>query len=219
MSIPVVTIDGPGGAGKGTVCMALSEKLGGWHILDSGALYRAVALAALDKDLSKVADLVRLAQDCRIEFVKKNNELLVFLEKQDITNQLRSEDCGKKASEIAVIPELRQVLLGVQRAYRQPPGLLADGRDMGSVVFPEANLKVFLTASVEERAERRHKQLKEKGKDVSIRDLLRDIAERDRRDSQRTAAPMRVAKGAVTIDSTGKSITQVVEEIAALIQL
>ncbi|HHJ19406.1 MAG TPA: (d)CMP kinase [Gammaproteobacteria bacterium] len=216
---PVITLDGPGGSGKGTVSLILARRLG-WHFLDSGALYRAVAVAARRKGLSldDEAALGRLALVLPLQFdYNKNKELpSILLDGDDITQVLRSETCGMDASQVAALPAVREALLARQRAFRVPPGLVADGRDMGTVVFPDADLKIFLTASPQERAKRRYKQLKDKGMDVSLDSLLREIEARDARDSQREVAPLRPAEDAFTVDTTGMGIDQVVDTIMTL---
>ena len=213
-SVQVIAIDGPSGSGKGTISRLLAARLG-WHLLDSGALYRLVALAAEAaqvplNDESKVAS-VAAALDAR--FAHCDGEEQVFLVEQDVTAALRTEDCGLAASKLAAMPAVRAALLTRQRAFATPPGLIADGRDMGTVVFPDALLKIFLTASAEERAIRRHKQLKEKGINVSLRDLSGEIAQRDHRDTNRPVAPLRPAGGARVIDSTLMSPLEVMELI------
>jgi cytidylate kinase len=217
-NVPIVTIDGPSGAGKGTVARALAERLG-WHLLDSGALYRLVGLAAMRAgiDLGDGGGLARLAATLNAEFSQNLGNPQVWLDGEDVSWPLRTEDCGEWASQVARQPPVREALLARQRAWASPPGLVADGRDMGTVVFPQAPLKLFLTASSEERAARRHKQLKEKGIGVSLRDLSRDIAARDRRDAERTVAPLRAAEDALVIDSTRMSVAEVVE--CALVRL
>ena len=221
--IPVLTIDGPSGSGKGTISRLLAGRLG-WHYLDSGALYRAVGLAAgwADIDLSDASALVRCTFDTEIDFREhgeagSNGEPCVIVNGVDATDQLRTETAGAAASAIAAIPEVRAALKDRQRAYRQPPGLVADGRDMGTVIFPDARWKVFLTASAEERAERRHKQLSEKGVSVKLPGLLREILARDARDANRAVAPLRPADDAVRIDTTGLSIEDVVDRVLALL--
>ena len=217
--IPVVTIDGPGGSGKGTVGRRVANRLG-WHLLDSGALYRLVALAGLDAGI--LADdepaHARLAQALDVQFtVDAAGEEIVRLDGKDVTVRLRTEAAGMAASRVAAMPAVRAALLDRQRAFARAPGLVADGRDMGTVVFPGAGLKIYLTASAEERARRRHKQLKEKGLDVSLAALSQEIRERDHRDSSRTVAPLRPADDAVVIDSTGTPIDGVVDAILALV--
>ena len=209
--VPVLTIDGPSGAGKGTVSRIVASRLG-WHYLDSGALYRAVGVAAswADLDVSDPAALVRCAFETEAG-------LRVIVDDLDATDELRLETTGALASAIAAIPEVRAALKERQRAFRQAPGLVADGRDMGTVIFPDAPYKVFLTASAEERAERRYKQLKDKGVSVTIDGLLREILARDARDAQRTVAPLKPADDAVIIDTTGLGIEAVVERVLALV--
>lgn len=217
-NVPVLTIDGPSGAGKGTVSRIVAARLG-WHYLDSGALYRAVGVAAswADLDISDSAALVRCAFDTRVAFEESEARgLRVRVNGVDATDELRLETTGAVASAIAAIPEVRSALRERQRAFRRLPGLVADGRDMGTVIFPDASFKVFLTASAEERADRRYNQLKEKGVSVSMDDLLREILARDARDAQRAVAPLRPAEDAVLIDTTGMPIDQVVDKVLAL---
>ncbi|WP_125076780.1 (d)CMP kinase [Pseudoxanthomonas sp. SGT-18] len=216
--VPVLTIDGPSGAGKGTVSRIVAGRLG-WHYLDSGALYRAVGVAAswADLDLADPSALVRCAFDTAIEFRDGPEGLRVLVNGTDATSELRLETTGAVASAIAAIPEVREALKERQRAFRRPPGLVADGRDMGTVIFPDATAKVFLTASAEERARRRHNQLKEKGVSVTFDGLLREILARDARDAQRTVAPLKPAEDAVLIDTTGLGIDEVVERVLALV--
>ena len=215
----VVTIDGPGGSGKGTVGRRVAERLG-WHLLDSGALYRLVALAALDAGLPQDDEPghAHLALDLNVTFsTDAAGAEVVLLAGKDVTTRLRTEAAGMAASRVAAMPLVRTALLDRQRAFSHPPGLVADGRDMGTVVFPNAQLKIYLTASAEERARRRHKQLKEKGLDVSLAALSQEIRERDRRDSSRAVAPLRPAEDAVVIDSTGIPIEGVVDAVLALV--
>jgi CMP/dCMP kinase len=218
-AVPVLTIDGPSGSGKGTISRHVAQRLG-WHYLDSGALYRGVGLAAswADIDLSDASALVRCAFDTEIGFREiEAAEPRVIVNGLDATDELRTETAGAAASAIAAIPEVRAALKERQRAFRRPPGLVADGRDMGTVIFPDAAYKVFLTASAEERAERRYKQLKEKGVSVTLDGLLREILARDARDASRAVAPLRPAEDAVRIDTTGQGIDQVVERVLALL--
>ncbi|RMF98618.1 MAG: (d)CMP kinase [Gammaproteobacteria bacterium] len=209
---PVIAIDGPGGAGKGTASRLVAGRLG-WHLLDSGALYRLVALAALRAGvpLDDPGRLAALARGLDIEFLTADDRVL--LAGEDVTAAIRDEACSQAASQVAAIPAVRSALAERQRAFRRPPGLVADGRDMGTVIFPDAGLKVFLTASVEERARRRYKQLKEKGIDVSLPALSRELAERDRRDAEREVAPLRPSPDARVLDTTQMTIDAVVARI------
>jgi len=211
---PVVAVDGPSGSGKGTVSRQLAVHLG-WHYLDSGALYRLVALAALRKrvDLGDADGLAALAASLNVRFAPAGELERVYLDNAEVAAELRTEQAGEAASRVAAVPAVRTALLQRQRDFARWPGLVADGRDMGSVVFPAATLKVFLTASAEERAMRRHKQLKEKGIDVSLPDLSWDIAQRDARDANRAVAPLRPAPEAHVIDSTSLSPKEVVARI------
>jgi cytidylate kinase len=214
----VVTVDGPSGSGKGTISRAVARHAG-WHLLDSGALYRLVALAGLQNGLlpDDISGHGELAASMQVSFgVRADGGELVTLFGRDVTLEVRSELAGQGASRVAAWPEVRSALLGRQRAFCRPPGLVADGRDMGSVVFPEATLKIFLTATLAERALRRYKQLKDKGSDVSLPALSREIAERDLRDSTRQASPLKAAPDAHTIDSTGLTIDAVVERVLEL---
>ena len=207
---PVIAIDGPSASGKGTIAQGVAQALG-YHYLDSGALYRLVALAAMSAttSLDDEAALAACARSLQASF--ENGE--IFLRGERVTDAIRSEDCGKGASRVAALPEVRAALLARQRGFRAPPGLVADGRDMGTVVFPDALLKVFLTASAEARADRRYKQLKEKGIDANIHTLLRELRERDERDSARRTAPLQKAADARELDSTGLSIAEVVYQV------
>lgn len=207
---PVITIDGPGGSGKGTVAGILAKKLG-WHLLDSGALYRLLALAASQQQLAFSANeqLLALAKNLPVQFLQDQ----VLLAGEDVSLTIRTEQVGGLASQVAAIPEVRTALLQRQYDFRQPPGLVCDGRDMGTVVFPSAELKVFLTASVEERAQRRYLQLKAKGEEVKLASLLQEIRERDERDMGRATAPLKPAPDALILDSTQLSIEQVVQRI------
>ena len=215
---PILTIDGPSGSGKGTISRAVAQEVG-WHLLDSGALYRLVALAgtrarlAADDPLAHAQLAARM--DVRFGADAQGSER-VLLDGEEVGLEIRSETAGQGASRVAAWPEVRAALLKRQRAFARPPGLVADGRDMGTVVFPDAPLKVFLTASADERARRRHKQLKDKGSGVSLAALSREIAERDLKDSTRAVAPLRPAPDAHVIDSTHLNIQDVVEQVLVL---
>ena len=216
--IPVIAIDGPSGSGKGTVCRRVAASLG-WHLLDSGALYRLVALAGKRAGLQPVDEAghaaIAAALDVRFEVDEKGEER-VLLEGDDVSGELRSEESGAAASRVAAWPAVRTALMGRQRRFMQLPGLVADGRDMGSVVFPDAGLKVFLTATPQERALRRHKQLKEKGLGVNLAALSAEIAERDRRDATRKVAPLVACADAVVLDTTSMDIEAVVDRVLEL---
>jgi cytidylate kinase len=218
MPIPVLTIDGPSGAGKGTVSRLIAKKLG-WNYLDSGSIYRSLAIALQKRsvDLADVSEIVKVAKVMTLEF-QCGDDLIVKLDGEDITNQLGLESTGNIASQIAALPDVRRVLLQKQQDFRQAPGLVADGRDMGTVVFPDAENKVFLTASAVKRAERRYKQLIEKEIDVSLTQIITEIKARDRRDMEREAAPLVMASDSLCIDSSDMTIDAVVEEILNLIR-
>jgi CMP/dCMP kinase len=218
MSVRVVTIDGPSGSGKGTISRGVAQHLG-WHLLDSGALYRLVALggtlAGFEPDDS--ASHAQLAARMNVIFdVAADGGERIVLDGRDVTGAVRSEESGQGASRVAAWPAVRAALLSRQRAFAEPPGLVADGRDMGTVVFPSADLKIFLTATLEERALRRHKQLKDKGSGVSLPALSRELAERDFRDQNRDISPLKAASDACVIDSTGLSVERVVARVLEL---
>lgn len=217
---PVLTIDGPSGSGKGTVSRAVAKALR-WHLLDSGALYRLVALAArrVGVPLDDAAALANVAERFDIGFDSgPAGEEIVRLEGQDVTRDIRTEEAGSDASKVASLPQVRAALLERQRRFAVPPGLVADGRDMGTVVFPRAPVKIFLTASPEERALRRHKQLKEKGVAATLAALSLEIAERDRRDITRSVSPLIASADAVLLDTTGMSIDAVVERVLGVVR-
>ena len=212
LPVPVIAIDGPSASGKGTVAQEVARALR-FHYLDSGALYRLAALAALDADadLESELEVANIARNLNVNI----DSDAIQLEGRDVTDQIRAEPVGAAASQIAALPKVRQALLERQRAFRRPPGLVAEGRDMGSVVFPDAVLKVFLTATPEERARRRYKQLMEKGMSANIPLLLQDIHEHDARDSARAVAPLQKCAGAVEIDTTAMTVVETVSKILA----
>jgi cytidylate kinase len=215
---PVITIDGPSGTGKGTVGLLLAHKLG-WHILDSGAFYRAFAHIAHEKQIlpGQIDQLQLVGDQLDVRFEVKTDEIRIWVEGRDITAAIRSEEGGRFASIYAAIPEVRQALLARQREARRTPGLVADGRDLGSVVFPDAVLKIFLTATPKVRAERRYKQLKDKGFDVNLPRLEKEIAARDYQDTHRTISPLMPASDAVEIDTSEITREQVLDEIVTLL--
>ena len=215
---PIVTIDGPSGSGKGTISRAVAREVG-WHLLDSGALYRLVALAGAISGLRPDDERGHAALGTRMDVVftvASDGDEHVSLDGRDVTTAIRSQEAGQGASRVAAWQAVREALLARQRAFARPPGLVADGRDMGTVVFPWAELKIFLTATPQERALRRHKQLKDKGSDVSLPALSREIAERDARDATRAVAPLKPAPDAHVIDSTGLTVEEVVGRVLAL---
>jgi CMP/dCMP kinase len=217
-AVPVLTIDGPSGSGKGTVARQVAERLG-WQLLDSGALYRLVAYAARQRSVSGNDEPANAAIAGHLEVLfgadEGGNEQ-IWLEGQEVSAQIRTEEAGAGASRVAAMPSVREALLARQRAFATPPGLVADGRDMGTVIFPDAGLKIYLTASAEERALRRYKQLKDKGLGANLAALSQEIAERDRRDASRPIAPLRPADDAQIIDSTSMSIDAVVARVLEL---
>jgi cytidylate kinase len=208
MSVPVIAIDGPSASGKGTIAGRVAAMLG-FHYLESGALYRVLALISIREQSLDEHRLAVAARSMDLQF----SDARIVLDNQDVTERIRSEDTGNRASDVARLPKVRETLLVRQRAFRRPPGLVADGRDMGTVVFPDATLKVFLTARPEIRAERRYKQLKEKGIDANLRALSRDLAERDERDAKRPVAPLVPAVDSQVLDSSALSIDEVAERI------
>ncbi len=212
---PVIAIDGPSGSGKGTIARRVAAALG-WHLLDSGALYRLLALAAARRGvaLDDARALAELAERLDVRFgTGADGEELVWLDGEPVSSELRTEEAGRGASTVAALQPVRDALIALQRGFRKRPGLVADGRDMGTHVFPEAELKVYLTASADERAHRRYKQLKDKGIDVSLAALSRDIEDRDRRDSERSVAPLRPAEDARILDSSDQSIDTVTDTV------
>ncbi|OSN02255.1 MULTISPECIES: (d)CMP kinase [Lonsdalea] len=218
VTAPVITVDGPSGAGKGTLCKALAEALH-WNLLDSGAIYRVLALAALHHqvDIHSEEALVPLATHLDVRFIPEDGQLNVVLEGEDVSLEIRTEEVGNTASQTAAFPRVREALLRRQRAFREAPGLIADGRDMGTVVFPDAAVKIFLDASAEERAQRRMLQLQAKGFSVNFERLLSEIKERDDRDRNRAVAPLAPAPEALVLDSTEMSLDEVVERALAYV--
>ncbi|MGD8408159.1 MAG: (d)CMP kinase [Thiohalophilus sp.] len=216
MTVPVLTLDGPSGSGKGTVASRVARVLG-WHLLDSGALYRLVALGAARRgidmqDEAALADYA-LSMDVDFEVQADSGEVLAKLDGEPVGNAIRTEQVGNDASKVAALGEVREALLQRQRDFRQPPGLVADGRDMGTTVFPDAGLKIYLTASAEVRAERRYKQLKDKGISASLAGLQQEIAERDARDTERQSSPLKPATDAIELDTSSLGIDEVVERV------
>ncbi|GAB7195488.1 MULTISPECIES: (d)CMP kinase [Dickeya] len=219
VTAPVITVDGPGGAGKGTLCKALANALQ-WNLLDSGAIYRVLALAALHHqvDITSEEALVPIASHLDVQFVPEDGQLKVILEGEDVSNEIRTQEVGNTASQAAVFPRVREALLRRQRAFRDAPGLIADGRDMGTVVFPDAPVKIFLDASAEERAKRRMLQLQAKGFNVNFERLLSEIKERDDRDRNRSVAPLVPAPDALVLDSTHMTLDEVVKQALAYVR-
>ena len=217
-NVPIITIDGPSGSGKGTLCKLLADRLG-YHLLDSGALYRLVALAAEHHGVSAENELAvaDIAGCLDVQFKAHGDGVQVVLEGEDVSLSIRTETCGMNASKVASLTLVRKALQERQRAFAELPGLVADGRDMGTVIFPEAQVKVFLTASAQERADRRYKQLKSKGLSASLSDILTDIQKRDERDESRTVAPLKPAEDALVIDCTHMSILDVEQKILTFI--
>lgn len=214
-SAAVITIDGPGGSGKGTICRLLAQRLG-WQLLDSGAIYRVLALAAMHHQIESDDEeaLQPLAAHLDVQFSSdETGNMRITLEGENVTHTIRTQEVADIASKIASLPRVREALLRRQRAFAEEPGLVADGRDMGTVVFPQADVKIFLTATAEERARRRYLELKQKGFDVNIGDLLSEIQARDERDMNRATAPLKPAADAYMLDSTNKTIEQVLEEV------
>lgn len=218
--MPVITVDGPSGSGKGTVCRLLAEKLG-WDVLDSGAIYRVLSLAALHHQiaLDNEEALVPLAANLDVQFLIDSdaNAGKIILEGEDVTTTIRNEEVGAAASKVAALPRVREALLRRQRAFRTENGLIADGRDMGTVVFPDAPLKIFLTASAEERARRRFVELNERGLDVTLSGLLQDIQARDDRDMNRAVAPLVPAEDAIELDTSELNAQQVFDKVITLL--
>jgi len=217
--VPVITIDGPGGSGKGTISRLVAQQLG-WQLLDSGALYRLLALAAKTHHIELTNDqaLETLAAHLDVQFSgEKEDETRILLEGEDVSQVIRTEQCGSAASQVAALPRVREALLARQRAFRELPGLVADGRDMGTVIFPDAMVKIFLTASPESRAKRRYKQLKGKGISANLADLSRDIRDRDARDANRAVAPLKPADDAIILDSTQMDIDAVLKQVMDLV--
>ncbi|MBF0751182.1 MULTISPECIES: (d)CMP kinase [unclassified Pasteurella] len=215
----IITVDGPSGAGKGTLCYALAEKLG-YALLDSGAIYRVTALAALKSavDLTDELALAQLARNLNIQFIPEDGEVHILLNGEMVSHLIRTQEVAEAASQVAVFPEVRAALLQLQQDFAKNDGLIADGRDMGTVVFPQAQVKLFLDASSEERAKRRYKQLQSKGINGNFAQILAEIKERDFRDRNREIAPLKPAEGALLLDSTTLSIDEVIDQALVYIQ-
>ncbi len=216
--IPVITIDGPSGSGKGTISHILALELG-WHYLDSGALYRVLAYMALSKhlDLTDEVSLSQLAAMLPVQFVESEQSFRIFWKEKDITEAIRTEACSQAASKVAAFPLVRDALMDRQRAFRQAPGLVTDGRDMGTVIFPDADVKIFLEASAEERAQRRYSQLQKLGFDAKITAILAEIEQRDARDRTREVAPLIPAQDAIVVDTSGLTIHEVVQRLDQIV--
>lgn len=217
-TVPIITIDGPSGTGKGTLCHMLADHLD-WHVLDSGSIYRVLAFAARSKgiELTDISKLEELAYSLDVRFeTDPHMKSAVKLDNIEVFDQIRTEQCGQDASKIAILPQIRDALLARQRAFAMPPGLVTDGRDMGTVVFPCAGLKIYLYASEAARAERRFFQLKEKGINVSLAEVVNELTKRDKRDTERTYAPLKPAKDAILVDTTGLTIVQVFNNVLEL---
>lgn len=214
----IITIDGPSGVGKGTIGQKLARKLG-FHLLDSGALYRLTALAAVQKnvDFADEVALARLAENLNIEFLPGENGIRYFLYGKDVSDDIRNEAVGMNASKVGASQSVRQALLDLQREFDKAPGLVADGRDMGTTVFPDADIKVFLSASAEERARRRIRQLEEKGESADFQQILADIEARDKQDREREISPLKPADDAIEMDTTSMSISEVLKAVLALL--
>ena len=218
VAVPILTIDGPSGSGKGTISRRVADQLG-WRLLDSGALYRLVAFAGLKQGVVEdaEAEFGHIATHLNVVFgIGAQGQEQIWLNGEEVSGAIRTEQAGEGASKVAAMPKVREALLARQRAFAAPPGLVADGRDMGTVIFPDAGLKIFLTASPEERAQRRYKQLKDKGLDANLAALSLEIAERDRRDASRPIAPLKPADDAVIVDSTSMPIESVVARVLEL---